>query len=190
MIVAVDTSVLVLMINPDARPPLDPGTSAPLSRVADRINLFLSSFAAGDTLLVPTPVLAELLVLAGDQGPGLFASLQTLAKVKLAAFDERAAIEIAMMTREAKAAGDKRSGSEQPWQKVKFDRQIIAIARVHGAARILADDAGLLSFAKLLAMDTLSSWELALPPSTEDLFTHAGLDEPSNPVGDFGTHEK
>jgi hypothetical protein len=45
-------------------------------------------------------------------------------------FDTLAAIELAVMTRNALAAGDKRAGSKESWAKVKFDRQIAAIARV------------------------------------------------------------
>jgi hypothetical protein len=56
--------------------------------------------------------------------------------VKIRPFGERAAVETAAMTREALVAGDKRDGSEAPWQKVKVDRHVIAVAHVEAATQI------------------------------------------------------
>lgn len=181
MILVVDSSALALIINPDANPPDDPATTLPLTQVGERIGLLLSGMDARDTIIVATPVLAEILVKAADGAPDVLFALQGLARIKIAAFDERAAVETAMMTRQALAAGGKGGGSDQPWQKVKFDRQIIAIARVHGASTIYADDRGLANFAKSLRMDVVSSWDLPLPETTEDLFTVAGMASNGNP---------
>lgn len=185
MILVVDSSALALIINPDADPPDDPATGSPLTQVRDRVELLLSGMEARDTIIVPTPVLAEILVKAGDGAPDVLNGLQGLARVRIVAFDERAAVETAMMTREALATGDKRGSSAQPWQKVKFDRQIVAIASVHGASRIYADDLGLVGFAKLQGMDVVSSWDLPLPETTEDLFTVAGIEPNGEPDNRF-----
>jgi predicted nucleic acid-binding protein len=63
-------------------------------------------------------------------------------------FDTRAAIELAVMTRNAIDQGDKRGGVDAPWNKVKFDRQIVAIAKVAGATTIYSDDLQLRTFAE------------------------------------------
>lgn len=178
MIVAVDTSALALMINPAADPPQDPQTGQLVDRARERIQHFIATLTTSDTLIVPTPVLAELLVRAEDGGPGLLAAMAGLARLKVRPFGERAAVETAFMTREALASGDKKSGSLEPYQKVKFDRQIIAIARVEGAARIYADDRPLASFARRLNMDVFSTWDLPLPPPTQvELFQGWSPDE-------------
>lgn len=182
MILVVDSSALALIINPDADPPHDPATGSPLTRVRDRVELLLSGMEARDAIIVPTPVLAEILVKAGDGAPDVLNGLQGLAKIRIVPFDERAAVETAIMTREALAIGDKRGGSTQPWQKVKFDRQIVAIARVHGASRIYADDHGLVAFATMIGTDVVSSWGLPLPETQDDLFTAAGLASDGEPV--------
>jgi hypothetical protein len=44
------------------------------------------------------------------------------------------------MTRAAIEAGGKRGKAKGPWSKVKVDRQIVAIAKVHGAETIYSDD--------------------------------------------------
>lgn len=175
MILAVDSSTLALMVNPDARPPNDPTTGQPVVRARERVLGLIARLSGTDTLIVPTPVLAEVLVRAGDGGPAVLEQLQGQARIRVRPFDERAAVEVALMTQEALKAGDKRGGSEQPWQKVKYDRQIIGIARVSGATRIYADDGGLASFARSVGMEVISTWELPIPEGTDNLFTSAGL---------------
>ena len=164
MILAVDSSALALLVNPEATPPHDPDTGLLVERASERVRHFISGLSASDTLIIPTPVLAEALVRAEDGAPAVLEIISGLARVKVRAFGQRAAIETAFMTREAIAAGDKKAGAEAPWQKVKVDRQIIAVARVEGATRIYADDKGLISFARTLSMDVISTWDLPFPP--------------------------
>lgn len=175
MILAVDSSALALLVNPAANPPDNPETGEPVSQVRERVEFFIRSLTAADTLVIPTPVLAEALVRAEDGAPGLLEALGGMARVKVRPFGERAAVETAVMTREAIQAGDKRGGSDAPWQKVKVDRQVIAVARVEGATRIYADDRNLVTFAKRLGMDVFSTWDLPLPEAELNLFTSIGL---------------
>lgn len=185
MMYTVDSSALALLVNPDADPPIDPATNAPLTEVRDRIEGFLSGLSPTDTLIIPTPVLAEALVKAGDGGPALLSAIGGMARVRTRAFDTRAAIETAIMTRDALAQGGKKAGSEQPWQKVKVDRQVIAIARVENSSAIFADDKGLVGAAKRLGMEVFSSWDLPIPEREVNLFSSLdrlkdGLDQAAN----------
>lgn len=182
MILVVDSSALVLLINPAANPPDDPATNQPVTQAQERVEHFLSTLAAADTLIVPTPVLAEALVRAEDGAPGLLAALSDRARIRVKPFGEAAAVETALMTREAIQAGDKRAGSKQAWQKVKVDRQVIAIARVERATSIYADDLGLVAYAKLLGMDVFSTWDLKLPEPETNLFTSGGLEADGRPA--------
>ncbi|SDD52657.1 hypothetical protein SAMN05444678_11522 [Sphingomonas sp. YR710] len=175
MIVVVDSTALSLLVNPAATPPSDPETGQPVTLARERVEHMIAGLGTNGTLIIPTPVLAEVLVYAEVGAPGVLEQLNGLARVRLRSFDVRAAIETAMMTREAIQAGDKRGGSTDPWQKVKIDRQIIAIARTNNATRIYADDLGLISFARRLGMDAVSTWDLALPPAETNLFTAIGL---------------
>ena len=86
------------------------------------------------------------------------------ARFKIVPFDTRAAVELAALTREALATGDKRSGSTAPWAKVKFDRQIVAIARTEGAELIYSDDEDLRRCALNVGIVVLGIAELPLPP--------------------------
>lgn len=192
MITAVDSSALALLINPAGDPPSDPNTGKPVEHARERVEHFIAGLGASDTLVIPTPVLAEALVRAEEGGPGLLAAISDMARVKVRPFGGRAAVETATMTREAILAGDKRVGSSAAWQKVKVDRQVVAVARVEGATRIYADDKDLVGFARRLGMDVFSTWDLERPQREDDLFTAAGVPmrlteeverQPGNPHG-------
>jgi predicted nucleic acid-binding protein len=86
-------------------------------------------------IIVPTPALSEVLIGAGDAAPQYLDIINRSSRFKIVPFGERAAVEAAAAHREAIGAGDKREGVTS-WAKVKFDRQIVAIAKVEGAHRI------------------------------------------------------
>jgi hypothetical protein len=85
-------------------------------------------------------------------------------------FDERAAIELAAMELSVRGKGGKKAGLESPYQKLKFDRQIVAIARVNEAHTIYSDDQDLGRFAKNAGMKVVCTWDLPIPPSKTPLF--------------------
>ena len=70
-----------------------------------------------------------------------------------------------MMTGAALATGRKRgSTSNAPWQKVKFDRQIIAIAKSHGARTIYTTDEDVRRVAVDNKLEALGIGDLKMPP--------------------------
>lgn len=170
MIVVVDSSALTLLVNPNASPPDDPATGVPLTHARERIEHLIDSLADNSTIIVPTPVLAEVLVRAGPALQGVVEQMERFPRFQIRPFDKLAAVETAMMTIDAVRAGDKKGGSAEPWQKVKIDRQIIAIARTNNADRIYSDDQGLAAFARALDIEVVSSWELPLPVIQTELF--------------------
>lgn len=78
-------------------------------------------------------------------------------------FDEKAAIELAASEVEDRQKGSKRGGSAAPWAKLRFDRQIVAIAKTNGASRIYSDDDDVAKFATRLGIQVIRTWELPLP---------------------------
>lgn len=114
--------------------------------------------------MIPTPALAEVLVGLEDEAPAILQKISRSAWFKIVDFDTRAAVEVAAMTRDALRANDKKGGSTSNWQKVKIDRQIIAIGRVMGVKQIYSDDEGLAKFADQIGISVVRSWEMPLPP--------------------------
>ena len=90
-------------------------------------------------------------------------------------FDEIAAIELAAIEHEARGKGDKRGGSAAPWTKVKFDRQIVAIAKAHGATRFYSDDEDVIKFGTKAGLEVISTWNLPLPAAKQ---TKIDFEEP------------
>lgn len=124
----------------------------------------------GERIVVPTPALSELLVKAGDAGPKYLEIIARSKFFRVAEFGERAAVEAAAITRGAIATGNKRVPAQSAdWAKVKFDRQIVAIARVVGAKTIYTNDGQLAMHAKAAGLEALKSDDLPEPPVTPQL---------------------
>jgi predicted nucleic acid-binding protein len=127
-------------------------------------HLVASIQKTGDRIIVPTPALSELLVQAGDAGPAYLDIITRSKFFRVAEFGERAAVEAAAITREAINKGSKRGSTpEADWSKVKFDRQIIAIARVTGASTIYTNDDQLAKHAKEIGISSIKLDDLPLP---------------------------
>jgi hypothetical protein len=64
--VLIDATTLLLLLDSDARPPRDPATKKPLEKCKERIEFLIETLSeAGSRVVVPTPVLSELLVRRG-----------------------------------------------------------------------------------------------------------------------------
>lgn len=131
-----------------------------------------------EKIVIPTPVFAEVLVHSGKAGSTYLAELQKSSKFKIAAFDTRAAIEVAADIVVSKKKGDKRGGSKETWAKANFDRQIAAISKAEGAHTIYTDDKGVAIPAKRMGMKIVRLADLPLPLSKTPL-----LDWAENEIG-------
>ncbi|QQN73173.1 hypothetical protein [Croceicoccus sp. YJ47] len=170
MIIVVDSSALILLLNPQASPPKDRNNGGPINNCEGRINKFLDCLKADDTIIVPAPALAEILVIAPDDGPALIAQISSTARFKIRPFGTQAAIETAMLARHALKDGDKRAGVSAPWQKVKFDRQIIGTAVAERADTLYSDDLNLIKHASQAGLNVLTTSDLPEPEHIATLF--------------------
>jgi hypothetical protein len=145
-------------------------------RVANLVNEITQS---NERIILPTPVLSEILVRAGAAGPRYLQEVTKSIRFKVAPFDTRAAIEVAAMLRKAFGKKDKKDGSRGTWAKVNFDRQIVAISKVEGSHTIYSDDTDLGKFARKAGLKVVTLRELDVPPSKTPLFDV--LEEPGVP---------
>jgi hypothetical protein len=129
-----------------------------------RVNhLFRTLEKAKAKIIVPTPALSEVLIGAGDAAPKYLEIISRSARFKVVPFGERAAVEAAAAHREAIEAGDKKEGGSS-WAKVKFDHQILAIAKVEGADCIYSNDADLVKLGKKHRIPVIPLDGLPEPP--------------------------
>lgn len=162
--VVFDTSILALAFDSHSNSPTDPSTGLPVSDCQARLDYLIKKLTkAKERVLIPTPVLAEYLVRAGADRDKRFDTITGSRVFVVSPFDTRAAVECAAIEdkdgRRIRAVPEAESKA-----KVKFDRQIIAIAIARGATTIYTGDIGLASRAKRSGLDVVMTWELDLPP--------------------------
>ena len=158
--IVVDANFLVALLNPA----LD-------SESRLRINSFVSQIEKqGCSIIIPMPVMAEYLV-GADQAA--LKSMQILERKKfviMANFDRTSAYECAQLDRSARSGGkDKRDGVEQPWQKIKLDRQVLAVGKAQGATLVISRDAGVQSSAARCGIECLWINDLGLAAEDQQL---------------------
>jgi len=160
-----DATALLLLVAPQATTPKD--SKGRLIRFAkERIDGEVKSLAKAKVkIIIPTPALSEAFVRAGASAANAYlATIRKSGHFNIASFDERAAIEVALMTQAAIKKGSKKGGSDETWAKIKYDRQIVAIAKVNGANIIYTDDKSLSAFAFAQGLRAISIGDLQVPP--------------------------
>ncbi len=160
--------MLLLLLQPGAGVPPGPDgkpITSPKERVAYLIQMLEES---GDRVMIPTPVLSEVLVRAPDGTQSkIVEELARQTVFRIEPFDVRAAIEVAQMSRADLDSGKRsRRGSSETVAKIKYDRQIVAMAKVAQASRIYSDDTGLRATAKRAGIAVVGLGELTLPPES------------------------
>ena len=178
--VAFDSTILSLLIFPDAD--LRAGTNAaPVEHARARVLALVETLdRAGEVVLIPAPALAEVLVTQGANVQEILTLLQGRSVIRIGTFDQRAAVELALRLRAAIDAGDFREGLKITKGEMKFDRQIVAIAKVNGAATLYSDDENLALFAKACDLQVKRVSDLPISATQQQL----ELGEPDSGTAD------
>lgn len=134
MRVGFDTTIVSVLLNPDAAIPLDSATGKPVDLAKERVQALITELQkAKQKIVIPTPVVAEILTVVGPT-----------------------------LNRDIFAEGDRRDGLE-PYQKIKIDRQILAICRTAQCDTLYTDDNALANRAKLCDIVTKRLADLPVP---------------------------
>lgn len=171
--VVFDNSIFCLVLHPDAR--ARSSVDSPKERVAFLLD---SLKEQKEAIILPAPAFAEFLILAGEDAPKYISIIRENSVFRIEPFDDRAAIEIAQIEIEARNKGKKRGSAEgEEWQKVKFDRQIVAIARVNNAKPIYSDDPDIIKHGKDCDVEVVSLSSLPMPPTHQPKLPWEGANE-------------
>lgn len=108
-------------------------------------------------IFIPTPVLAELLM-----GPFKNCISSLSKNVRILPFDEKAAIECAEIFKDTKQL--KSEGLVK--NKIKFDCQILSIAKINDIDVIYSDDDQLINRASKVGVKVIRTADLEVPPPT------------------------
>lgn len=132
-----------------------------------RINYFFEQAEKKRTkIIIPMPAIAEYLVGADIAALDTLNLLEKKSYIFCAPFDRTSAYECALLDRAALNNG-KKDGVDQPWQKIKIDRQIVAIAKAYSAKLIVSMDTGVQSNAKRVGIPAIDIQGLELPESAK-----------------------
>jgi predicted nucleic acid-binding protein len=170
--VVFDASILLFVF--------DENTPSSVSRAKERVDHLIDRLTtAGEKIIIPTPALSECLVHAGPAGSEYLAIISRQSCFRIASFDERAAVEAAVRTFQARQRGQRRGGNpEASKTKIKFDRQIAAIALVEGATAMYSDDGDVRGYAVEAGIEAYGLSDLPLPP--EDPQTALPFEPPND----------
>jgi hypothetical protein len=172
-VIIFDASYLVVLMHPNPAPAKD-RENKPVSQFRERVAHLTSTMdVSNNSIGVPTPAMAEVLVRSGAARAKYVSVLSNTWRFQILPFDSRAAIEAAELVATIKSNNEK----WDTWAKVKFDIQIVAIAKAEAATVIYSDDTDIEKFAKRFKIRVIRICDLPLPPPE----TEAEID--TSPIG-------
>ena len=165
--VVFDNNYLTFLFHANPGPVHHPDTGDLVERPRERIAYLVAELRDAKTqILVPTPALAELLTMVGDPHT-ILEAIQRSSNFQVAAFDTKAAIETALTLRHARETGNLRSGSDKSRAAVKFDHQIVGIAKSRSVAALYSSDRHVVNLGKISGITVIPVWDLSLPPASQ-----------------------
>ncbi|HEY8571237.1 hypothetical protein [Phenylobacterium sp.] len=166
MIVGVDATFLLYFFAPPegVGVPLD-FAGQPISMAKERVQGLIAELEKqGSTIIVGTPALSEIMVRSGVQaGQSWLAMMNQSKAFKVVPFDAKSAIEVAIMGGHMVKGETSKAATGGTYAKLKYDRQIVAIAATEGATTFYTDDVGQRSLALRLGMSVRGLAEIPIP---------------------------
>lgn len=184
MTVAFDNTMLSILLNPDGKVPLNAETGLPIEHCQARAEYVVQLIQkARRKIILPAPACAELLTAIGPDAQQYINVVGRSRVFEIGNFDARGAAELALLNRDTFLLHDKKNGAE-PYQKLKVDRQIIAICKVYGVAEIYTDDTGLANRARMCGITPIAIGDIPIPDSAKqgelELEPHEAIPEPED----------
>jgi predicted nucleic acid-binding protein len=160
-VIIFDASYLVVFLNPNPPPAKDRDEKS-VEKFKERVEYLAATLdTSNEPIGIPAPAMAEVLVRAGKGRAKYVSILSDRWRFQILPFDSRAAIEASELIAQIKS-------NSQPWAtwaKIKFDIQIVSIAKAENATVIYADDKDIESYAKRLKIPVIRICDLPLPPA-------------------------
>jgi hypothetical protein len=166
-----DTTILLVLLAPEQQVP----TGVP--DAVERVALLIKTLEQEKTkVLIPTPALAEALVRVDIQvASTIVEKLSKSSAFEIADFDSVAALEAAAYAQDAKVNSISGDQTNPTRQKIKVDRQILAIGKVRGCRIMYSNDTHMKTLAPrlgivVIGIEELPSGEASLFAPLEELW--------------------
>lgn len=166
---AFDSTMLSLLLNPKSKAVPDPATGKPIEFARERVqDLVRRLNKSRQKIIIPTPVTAEILSAVGPTNADYLRIINRARIFEVKSFDEVAAMELAFLNRDVFAQQDRVNKVENR-QKVKVDRQILAVCKVANCETLYTDDANLRNRAEMCGIKALGIADLPVPDSAKQI---------------------
>ncbi|MFN5351152.1 MAG: type II toxin-antitoxin system VapC family toxin [Alphaproteobacteria bacterium] len=166
MMVVLDSSYLLAIFSEKSNPPRKLGTEEVVDLFKERINGLISELSKNKTKIgIPTPALSEILIKSNSDTQELLDKITKNKNFVLLNFDLKSAIELAELARKDPAPRTKNESNA----KLKFDRQILAIAITNKAEIIYTNDENLHKKSKQFKIESTLIQDLPIPNSEKQL---------------------
>ena len=163
-----DATALIHLPEPDAPSIIDPATKKPVPDAKARFKHLVETMEQKrERIVIPTPALSEVLVHANDAIASYLEILNNSSRFRVVPFDQRAAIELANIIRESLSDRKLQVGAGGTRASLRFDRQLLAIARVQEEVTIYSDDGDMYKLGKSLGFDVIRTYDLPVHPGEQ-----------------------
>ena len=163
-----DATALIHLLEPDAPAIIDPATKEPVPDAKVRFDHLVETLEQKrERIIIPTPALSEVLVHANDAMASYLEVLNNSSRFRVVPFDQRAAIELANMVRDSLSGKSLQVGAGGTRASLKFDRQLLAIARVQEEVTIYSDDGDMYKMGERLGFDVIRTYDLPVHPGEQ-----------------------
>lgn len=179
MIVGADSTFLLYFFAPAGTvlTPLDEN-GGQISFAKERVQGLIAELEkASAKVIVGTPALSEIMVRTGVVAGQSYVKIMRASKAfRIVPFDEKAAIEVAIMAGHSTAGAAEDDLMVGTKAKVKYDRQIVAIAHTEGASTFFTDDGNQGKLAQRLGMKVRGLTDCLVPTEVAqaDLWRNPG----------------
>lgn len=171
MISLFDAGFLHILFDDKARVPRDAKGKSIAERAQDRIDFLVQTISDGrdNKIILPTPALTEFMLLAADRWADYLTIIRRKAVFEIAGYDDPEAVELVEHWLKFGDGKKLKPGTPETWAKLKYDRQIAAIAVTRRVKRIYSTDADLKKYAERLDIEYFNLPDLPLPPTTQSV---------------------
>jgi hypothetical protein len=177
-----DTGFLHLLFDDRAKVPKDRHGKPTVDRIQERIDYLVQTISQRrGKIVIAAPSLAEFLLLAEEKYADYLTIIRRKSVFEVAGFDDPEAVELA---EHWKKHGDRKKlkpNTSDTWAKMKYDRQIVAIAVTRRIECIYSTDKDLHRFAEQLNIKSCDIADLPLPPPRQ---LHLVGEQPTDTSGE------
>jgi hypothetical protein len=163
-----DAGFISILFDDRARVPRDSKGKPVIEQAQARIDFLVQTITERrDKIIIPAPALTEFMLLAADRYRDYLTIIKRKAIFEIAGFDDPEAIELVEHWTKFGDGKKLKARTAETWAKLKYDRQIAAIAVTRRVETIYSTDSDLEKYAEQLKIKYCGLADLPAPPSQQ-----------------------